>query len=187
MSFRLSDIRKPLEDVVFPNGAKHVPVPWGPAEYELWRDAQEATDQREVGAMVLKIVTASYPTATEYDLDSCLDEDGTTLIALAAYAGRKIEQVRTALKNVAAAGEVASPPPSQATTTPSSRKTSGATSSRKSRARSAKTGGTPTTASLTASLNLPGTATTSSTTSSASMPSDAKSTTSTASASSPAP
>lgn len=153
MSFRLSDIRKPLEDVEFPNGAKHVPVPWGPAEYELWRDAQTATDQREVGAMVLKIVIASYPTATEYDLDSCIDEDGTTLIALAAYAGRKIEQVRTALKNVVAAGEVASPPPAKATAPPSSPRMSGSTSSRKSRGRSVKTGGTSTGAAHTVAPN----------------------------------
>ncbi len=154
MTLRLSDLRKPLEDVEFPNGARHVPVPWGATEYELWRDAQESTDQRAVGAMILKIVVACYPNATPFDLDSCIDEDGTTLIALAAYAGRKIEQVRTALKNVVAvaASEPVAPPP-QATTPPSSLKTNGVTSASKSRKRSAKISGASTTASHTGAQN----------------------------------
>jgi hypothetical protein len=93
-------------------------------------------------------VMACYPTATVDDIDSCTP---TMLIAMAAHAGRKIDQIRDALKNVAGAVAAAATEPPLAAAAPSSRRTSGASSSRKSRARSGKTGGRSTTASLTAS------------------------------------
>jgi hypothetical protein len=149
MTLRLTDLEAPLDDVEFPNGAKHVPVPFGPTEYRLWRELPGEPDPMKRGTMLMQIVTACYPTATVDDIDSCTP---TMLIAMAAHAGRKIDQIRDALKNVAGAVAAATtePPPKEAAT-PSSPKMNGATSSRKSRARSAKTGGASTTASHTAS------------------------------------
>jgi hypothetical protein len=148
MTLRLTDLEAPLDDVEFPNGAKHVPVPFGPTEYRLWRELPSEPDPMKRGQMLMDIVMACYPTATVDDIDSCTP---TMLIAMAAHAGRKIDQIRDALKNVAGAVAAQESQPPQATTRPSSPKTSGATSSRKSRARSGKTGGASTTASLTAS------------------------------------
>jgi hypothetical protein len=145
MTLRLLDLEAPLDDVEFPNGTKHQPVPFGPTEYRVWRDSQKETDAVARGRMLMQIVRACYPTATDDDLDSCTPK---MLIAMVAHAGRRIEQVRDALKNgdgavAAAATPVA--PPEATTKAPSSPKTTGSTSSRKSRARSGKTGGTPTT------------------------------------------
>lgn len=165
---RLVDIEAPLDEVEFPNGAVHTPTPFGPTEYRLWRDIQEETDAMARGRMLMQIVTACYPAATADDLDSCTPK---MLIAIAAHAGRKIEQVREALKNVEAVEASATPQPP-----PSSPKTSGSTSSRRSRARSGKRGA----ASRTAPPNSSGGTTTNSPTRSASTNSDASSTTSTA-------
>jgi hypothetical protein len=148
MTLRLTDLEAPLDDVEFPNGAKHVPVPFGPTEYRLWRELPGEPDPMKRGTMLMQIVTACYPTATVDDIDSCTP---TMLIAMAAHAGRKIDKIRDALKNVAGAVAAQESQPPLVTTPPSSRKTSGASSSRKSRARSAKTGGASTTASHTAS------------------------------------
>lgn len=151
MTLRLVDIEAPLEDVEFPNGAKHVPVPFGPTEYRLWREVQQDTDNGTRGAKLMEIVRACYPKATDDDIDSCSPK---MLIALAAHAGRKIDQIRDALKNVdlAAASTPATPPAPDAppATTPSSPRTSGATSSPKSRARAGRSGGASTTVSHTA-------------------------------------
>jgi hypothetical protein len=148
MTLRLTDLEAPLDDVEFPNGAKHVPVPFGPTEYRLWRELPSEPDPMKRGQMLMDIVMACYPTATVDDIDSCTP---TMLIAMAAHAGRKIDQIRDALKNVAGAVAAAATEPPLAAAAPSSRRTSGASSSRKSRARSGKTGGRSTTASLTAS------------------------------------
>jgi len=148
MKLRLVDLLKPIDDVEFPNGTTHTPIAWQAAEHELWRQA--TIGGGGIGP-VLQIVKACYPTATEADLDSCVTDDGSLLIAMAAHAGRKVEWVREALKNVdAVGGETAALPP-QPSTPPSSPKTNGNTSSPKSRKRSAKTGGTSTTANPTAS------------------------------------
>jgi len=149
MTLRLLDLEAPLDDVEFPNGAKHVPVPFGATEYKLWRDLQQETDALTRGQMLLQIITACYPNATEDDIGSCTPK---MLIAMAAHAGHKIEQVREALKNVGGvAAETAVAPPEATTNPPSSPKTSGSTSSRKLRKRSAETGGTPTIAEITGS------------------------------------
>jgi hypothetical protein len=182
MGLDLRELRKPLDDVTFPNGAKHQPVPFGPTEYQLWRDAQKETDQKKVGRMVLQIIRACYPTVTDDDI---LDCDGDMLLAVAAYAGGKIEQVRHALKNAAAVASQPETPPSPpadpaAATVPSSPKTNGATSSRKSRGRSAKSGGASTTVSPTASPISSGSRSTVSTTPNASTRFAESSTTSTA-------
>jgi len=142
MSLRLADLEAPLDDVVFPNGAKHQPVPFGPTEYRLWRDIQTETDALKRGTMLMQIVTACYPAATPDDLDSCTPK---MLIAMAAHAGRKIDQIRDALKNVNGAAVAEAAPP---TTPPSSPRTNGGTSSRNSRKRSVKTGGGSITANL---------------------------------------
>jgi hypothetical protein len=185
MTLRLLDLEAPLDDVELPNGTKHQPIPFGPKEYHLWREIPREPDAETRGHMLLAIVKACYPTLTEEAILECCTEK--MLIAMAAHAGRKIDQIRDALKNgVVVGAETTAPLPAPAAA-PSSPKMSGATSSRKSRARSGKTGSTPTTASLTASLTLPGTATTSSTTSSASTSLDGNSTTSTVRTSSPAP
>jgi hypothetical protein len=148
MTLRLIDLEAPLDDVEFPNGTKHQPVPFGPKEYHLWRDIQREADALARGTALMAIVAACYPTATPDDLESCTPK---MLIALAAHAGRKIDQVRDALKNVDAGEAVTTEPPPEVVeaTAPSSPKTSGATSSRKSRARSGKTGGKSTTANRT--------------------------------------
>ncbi len=145
MTLRLNDIEAPLDDVEFPTGAVCVPVPFGAAEYKLWRELPHETDAQKRGEMLMAIVSACYPTATADDIDSCTPK---MLIAMAAHAGRKIDQIRDALKNAGEAEASASPPPAatEAITTPSSPRTSGATSSLKSRKRSAKTGGASTTA-----------------------------------------
>ena len=143
MTLRLNDIEAPLDDVEFPNGAKHVPVPFGAAEYKLWRDLPNETDAEKRGHMLIAIVRACYPTATAEDFDTCTPR---MLIAMAAHAGRKIEQIREALKNVVAVEAQAPAVPPQAATAPSSPRMNGATSSRKSRARSAKIGGASITA-----------------------------------------
>jgi hypothetical protein len=146
MTLRLADLEAALDDVEFPNGSKHVPVPFGPTEYRLWRDIQSETDAHTRGTMLMQIVTACYPNATADDIDSCTPK---MLIAIAAHAGRKIEQVIDALKNVdaAAVAAEASPP------SPSTPKTSGSTSSRKSRGPSGKTGRISTGAAHTAAPN----------------------------------
>ena len=148
---RLADLRKPLEEVEFLSGTKITPVPFGPPEYARWREVEHEVekgrghgDPQKIGDLCIEIIRACYPGLTDHDL---LDCEPQMLIALAAYPGGKIEQVRAALKNaeaVEAAG--AAPPPA---TTPSSPKTSGNTSASKSRKRSAKTSGTSTTASPT--------------------------------------
>jgi hypothetical protein len=158
MTLRLIDLEAPLDDVEFPNGAKHQPVPFGAAEYRLWRDIQTEPDAESRGMMLMQIVRACYPTAAPDDLESCTPK---MLIALAAHAGRKIDQVRDALKNVGAGEAVTTePPPGEVrveVALRSSPKTSGATSSRKSRARSGKTGGASTTASPTGDPSTSGT------------------------------
>jgi hypothetical protein len=156
MTLRLSDLEQPLDDVEFPNGAKHQPVPFGAKQYHQWRDIQTETDALARGTMLMQIVTACYPTATPDDLESCTPR---MLIALAAHAGRKIDQIRDALKNVVVAEPEATeaPPAVEAATAPSSPRTSGATSSRKSRGRSGKTGSASTTANPTESPTSSGT------------------------------
>jgi len=144
---RLVDIEGPLEEVEFPNGTKIIPVPFGPAEYKLWREMPSETENEKRGKMLLQIIHACYPTATVDDLDSCTPK---MLIAMAAHAGRKIDQIRDALKNVDMAAVGATPAP-VATTPPSSPTRSGNTSASKSRKRSARTSGTSTTASPTVS------------------------------------
>ena len=181
---RLADLEKELDDVEFPNGAVHKPVPFGKDEYRLWRDLQTEADAMTRGKMLLQIVTACYPKATADDLDSCTPK---MLIAMAAHAGRKIEQIRDALKNVGAVEEAGANPPPAPPTTPSSPKTSGNTSSPKSRKRSAKTGGPSTSADLTASPTTSGSPTTTLKNPDASTPFAVSWTTSTERASPPTP
>lgn len=162
MTLRLIDLEAPLDDVEFPNGATHVPVPFGPNEYRLWREMPTEPDAMTRGKMLLQIVTACYPKATVDDIDSCTPK---MLIAMAAHAGRKIEQIRDALKNVDVAAGVETaptttePPPA---TPPLSPKPSGSTSSRATRKRSGKTRGASTTASPTDGQSSSGTGTTTS-------------------------
>jgi hypothetical protein len=182
MTLRLIDLESPLEDVEFPNGAKHQPVPFGAKQYHQWRDIQTETDALARGTMLMQIVAACYPTATADDLESCTPK---MLIAMAAHAGRKIDQIRDALKNVDAEAVEASPPspvPMEILpeVTHSSLTTSGATSSRSTRKRSGKTGGKRTTASPTDDQSVSGSLTTISTTPNASTRFAASSTTSTA-------
>jgi hypothetical protein len=179
MTLRLIDLESPLDDVEFPNGAKHQPVPFGAAEYRLWRDIQTEPDAESRGMMLMQIVRACYPTAVNDDLESCTPK---MLIALAAHAGRKIDQVRDALKNVGAVEAVTTEPPPamEAEAAPSSQKMSGATSSRKSRGRSGKSGGASTTASPTGDPSTSGTVFITSTTPNASIHFVESSTTSTA-------
>jgi hypothetical protein len=139
MGLDLREYRKPLEDVVFPNGVTHQPIPFGAVEYELWRtDVMRTTDPETFSAAVMRIVRNCYPTVTDDDL---LDLNADMMLSLAAYPGEKIEQVRAILKNVAAGAQataaVATP---ENDSPPSTPKTSGATSSPKSRRRSARTG-----------------------------------------------
>jgi hypothetical protein len=178
MTLRLIDLEAPLDDVEFPNGAKHQPVPFGAAEYRMWRDIQTEPDAESRGMMLMQIVRACYPTAAADDLESCTPK---MLIALAAHAGRKIDQVRDALKNVDAGEALTTEPPPVVETAaaPSSPKTSGATSSRKSRGRSGKSGGASTTASHTDAPSTSGTVFITSTTPSASIHFVESSTTST--------
>lgn len=158
MTLRLTDLEAPLEEVEFPNGAKHVPVPFGPNEYRLWRDIQQETDAMKRGHMLMQIVTACYPKATADDIDSCTPK---MLIAMAAHAGRKIEQIRDALKNVDGATQKPEEPedPPPAAMAPLSPKTNGPTSSRSTRKRSGKTRGESTTASPTDGQSSSGTGT----------------------------
>jgi hypothetical protein len=182
MTLRLIDLESPLDDVEFPNGAKHQPVPFGAAEYRLWRDIQTEPDAESRGMMLMQIVRACYPTAVNDDLESCTPK---MLIALAAHAGRKIDQVRDALKNVGAveAETTAAPLPEVAEeVAPSSPKMSGATSASSSRKRSGKTSGTTTTAGPTESPTSSGSVFITSTTPNVSTHYVEKSTTSTASA-----
>jgi hypothetical protein len=127
----------------------------------------------------MAIVAACYPTATPDDLESCTPK---MLIALAAHAGRKIDQIRDALKNVDAGEAVTTEPPPEVVEAiaPSSPKMSGATSSRKSRGRSGKSGGASTTASPTGDPSTSGTVFITSTTPNASIHFVESSTTSTA-------
>jgi hypothetical protein len=179
MTLRLLDLEAPLDDVLFPNGTKHQPVPFGAKEYHAWRAIQTETDALARGTMLMQIVSACYPTATADDLESCTPK---MLIALAAHAGRKIDQVRDALKNVDAVGaEAATEPPPSVEAAPSSQRMSGGTSSSKSRARSGKTRGTSTTASPTGSPTSSGTVFITSTTPNVSTHFVESSTTSTAS------
>jgi hypothetical protein len=181
MTLRLTDLEAPLDDVEFPNGTKHQPVPFGPKEYHLWRDIQREADALARGTALMAIVAACYPTATPDDLESCTPK---MLIALAAHAGRKIDQVRDALKNVDTVGaqEEAhpTPPPAAEGIAPSSPRTSGATSASSSRKRSGKTSSTTTTASRTESPSTSGTVFITSTTPNASTHFVESSTTSTA-------
>ena len=180
MTVNLIDLAKPLEDVRFPNGSVHVPVPFGPAEYALWRELTKTTDPALASQCGMQIIRACYPTVTDDDL---LDCDGEMLLVLAAHPGRKIEQVKTALKNVGAAAQPEPPPTTSeppATTVPLSPKTSGSTSSSRSRKRSGKTGGPSTSASPTADPNSSGSASTTSKSLGASTPCAVNWTTSTA-------
>ena len=149
MTLRLIDLEAPLDDVEFPNGATHTPVPFGPTEYRLWRDIQTETDAGKRGAMCMQIIAACYPKATADDIDSCTPK---MLIAMAAHAGRKIDQIRDALKNVGGVELAETPPTPPPPTTPSSPKMNGNTSASNSRKRSAKTSLTSTGAAHTASL-----------------------------------
>jgi hypothetical protein len=179
MTLRLLDLEAPLEDVEFPDGSVHQPIPFGATEYRLWRDVQKETDGKKRGEMCFKILKACYPTATDENFESC--GAGRMMLALIAHAARKIDQVKNALKN-ADAGEVATTePPPAVEAAPSSPKTSGATSSPKSRARSGKTGGKSTTASPTGSPTSSGTVFITSTTPNVSTHFVESSTTSTAS------
>jgi hypothetical protein len=156
MTLRLLDLEAPLDDVELPNGTKHQPIPFGPKEYHLWREIPREPDAETRGHMLLAIVKACYPTLTEEAILECCTEK--MLIAMAAHAGRKIDQIRDALKNGVVVGAAATePPPAAEEAAPSSPKTSGATSSPKSRARSGKTGGKSTTASPTGDPNTSGT------------------------------
>ncbi len=150
MTIRLADLEAPLEDVEFPDGTKHVPVPWGPAEYKLWRELPSEADAGKRGRMVFRIVVASYPTATEEEL---LSLTGRMLWALAAHAGHKIDQVMDALKNGDAAAAIQEKPSPEVlpNTTPFSPKPNGNTSASSSRKRSAKSSGTSTGVAPTAS------------------------------------
>lgn len=149
MTLRLLDLEAPLEDVEFPNGTKHQPVPFGPAEYKLWREIETETDAEKRGLAAFEIIRKCYPTATDDDLSTLTMR---MVVAIIAHAARKIEQVRDALKNVDAVPAVATPAPSDpAAITRSFPKTNGGTSSSKSRARSGKTRGTLPSASLTGS------------------------------------
>jgi hypothetical protein len=157
VTLRLLDLEAPLDDVEFPDGAKHQPVPFGPAEYKLWREQEQETNDLRRGAIRMTILRACYPTAKDEDFALCTS---VMLLGMLAHAARKINEVREALKNVGAAAleEPVKPLLPPTTETPlatlplSSPKTNGATSSRKSRKRSGKIGGTPTTAAHTASL-----------------------------------
>ena len=146
MTLRLVEIEGPLDDVEFPNGTKHVPVPFGPTEYQLWRDLPLEPDDAKRGRMLMDIILACYPTATIADIDTCTPK---MLFAMAAHAGHRIEQIREALKNVIVLSAAGSPQDaSKATppdTTPSSPKMSGTSSSRKSRSRGDGRGTRPTT------------------------------------------
>lgn len=155
MTLRLLDLEAPLEDVEFPNGTKHVPVPFGPPEYALWREIQEGKDTDVRWSKLVKIAKQCYPTATVWDWDSITSAK--MLIALVGHAGGRIEQVRDALKNAEAAAEEAikkakedppeEPPqesPMPATTPPLSPKTSGASSALTSPETSEETSGTTT-------------------------------------------
>src|SRR5687768_15169073 len=136
MTLRLLDLEAPLDDVEFPNGSVHTPTPFGATEYRAWRDIQKEGDALARGRMLMQIVAACYPTATADDIESCTPK---MLIGMAAHAGRKIDQVRDALKNADAVGAATTEPPpvvEAEEAAPSSPKTSGATSSPKSRARS---------------------------------------------------
>jgi len=165
MTIRLIELEAPLEDVEFPNGTKHQPVPFGPTEYAIWREleAQKKPTERTAGTRLMQILKACYPTATEHDFGTCTPR---MLMALVAHAGRKIDQIRDALKNADAHrtdSEDPLPAPVGARrkpSPPSSPKTSGASSSRNSRSRSGKTGGTRTTASRTTSRISSGSVTT---------------------------
>ena len=167
MGLDLREFRKPLEDVTFPNGAKHQPVPFGPTEYQLWRDLQKLTDPVEAGQIGIAIIRACYPTVTDEDI---LDCDAEMLFALAAYPGGKIEQVRNALKNAAREEPEKDPPTVGAATSlsASSPKTNGSTSSSESPEPSGETGGTSKSAGHTDDPSSSGSATTSSPTLSAS-------------------
>lgn len=143
MTLKLTDLEAPLDDVEFPNGAVRPATPFGATEYKLWRALATEQDAGQRGAMLMQIIRACYPTASDDDIDSCTPK---MLIAMAAHAGRKIDQIRDALKNVDVAAAVASQPSAAPVSPPSSPTTSGNTSSPKSRKRSGKTGGMSTTA-----------------------------------------
>lgn len=99
------------------------------------------------GQMCLQIIRACYPKATDDDIDSCTPRQ---LIAMAAHAGHKIEQIRDALKNVGREEPKEVEVPATSPLPPSSPTTSGNTSASKSRRRSAGTSGTSSTVSPTA-------------------------------------
>jgi len=144
MTLRLVDLEAPLEDVEFPDGTTHQPVPFGAAEYKLWREQEQETDIEKRGAMRIAILRACHPTATDENFLLCTP---VMLLALIAHAARKIDQVRAALKNAVGRQEEAPTPP----TPPLSPTTSGATSSPTSPRKRARTGGASTTVSRTAS------------------------------------
>jgi hypothetical protein len=100
MTLRLIDLEAPLEDVEFPNGTKHIPVPFGPTHYAKWREIQESKDSDERWKKLVEIAKACYPTANVYDWDSITS--ATMLIALVGHAGGRIDRVKEALKNVEA-------------------------------------------------------------------------------------
>ena len=151
MTLRLLDLEAPLEDVEFPNGTKHQPVPFGPTQYALWREIQESQDTTERWAKLVQIARECYPAASAYDWDSITS--ATMLIALVGHAGGRIEQVKEALKNAGAAATITKkeeppesepPAPTPATTPPLSPKTSGASSALNLLEPSEETSGTTT-------------------------------------------
>ena len=184
---RLADLEAPLDDVEFPDGSVHKPVPFGPTEYRLWRELQKETDSHAVGRIAMQILRACYPTATDENFDTCTSTMG---LALMAHASRKIDQVRDALKNAGARQEPEDPPPAIAakippTTPPSSPQTNGNTSSRRLRRKRGKTGGESTTVSPTDDPSSSGTAITTSSSTSGLQTYAASWTTSTAPSSAP--
>lgn len=177
MTLRLSDLEAPLDDVEFPDGSVHTPIPFGPTEYKLWRELPNEADHLVRGQKVVQILRACYPTATDDNWGTCTER---MVFALIGHAARKIDMVRDALKNAVAVAPAAEASPNPAAATPpSSPKTNGATSSRSTRKRSAKTGGASTTANPTDVPNSSGSPITASTIPGASIRFAANSTTST--------
>lgn len=148
MTLRLTELEAPLEDVEFPGGARHQPVPFGPTEYKQWREAQASTDTAFRDAAATAILRACYPTVTDDEWACITPKMGAALIALAAG---KIDMVRDALKNVERPDDPEGPAASPAKLPPSSPSPSGSTSSRKSPRKRAGSGGMSTTANPTAS------------------------------------
>ena len=160
MTLRLADLEAPLDDVEFPNGTKHQPVPFGPTEYKLWREAREETDSAKQDAAMLRILRACYPTATDDDFNTCTVR---MFAAMIAHAMRRITTAQDAVKNddgEGTGGVAATLAPKPSPTTDSSPNPNGNTSSRSTRKRSGKTRGASVTASPTDGPSSSGTGTT---------------------------